>query len=119
MANLPTTFFSNMVSGPANELPLLSVRAKGCGYNGQTNGIHTIQYIVSNSMVGIIKIQGTLATSPIEDDWADAAAEFGDGVNVTPDQNITVSFGGNYVWIRAVIAEFTAGSINRVLYNHN
>lgn len=121
MANLATNFFESITIGSLpNPLPCVSNKAKGCGYYGQTNGMHTVQYSTTGEFIGVIQIQGTLATDPTEADWYTIRnTDFGDGVNPMSDQPIIVSFSGNHVWVRAIITAFTAGAINRVLYTHN
>jgi hypothetical protein len=121
MANLATIFFESITtSSLPGPVPLASARAKGCGYNGQADPMHTVQYTVNNGFAGTIKIQATLATEPTETDWFDV-----DNTTLTNefipvlDGATTVNFTGNFVWVRSIITAFTAGNINRVLYTHN
>ena len=61
-------------------------------------------------------MQGSLATTPSEDDWFDIA-----GTTFTTDQSTTISssnFTGNFVWIRAKATSVTAGTITSTLINH-
>ena len=121
MANLSTTLFSSITTASLpSPLPCASDKAKGCGYNGQTDAVHTVQFTVVNGFVGTIKIQGTLATTPVEADWYEIDnTEFGNGTTPVADGAFTTTFSGNHVWVRAVITAFTAGDINRVLFSHN
>lgn len=121
MAYLSTTFFESITtSSLPSPLPCASDKAKGCGYNGQTDAMHTVQFTVVNGFVGTIKVQGTLTAAPGETDWYDIDnTEFGNGVTPVADGAFTTSFSGNHVWVRAVITTFTAGDINRVLFSHN
>jgi hypothetical protein len=60
-------------------------------------------------------MQGTLATTPTEDDWFDIA-----GTTFTTDQSTTISsanFTGNFVWVRAKATGVTAGTITEILLN--
>lgn len=85
---------------------------KGDGYYGWGDGLHTVSFEVTD-FVGQIKIQASLATLPSNSDWFDVdGATQGNGSGVS-----IVNFTGNFVWVRA-IATYTAGSINRVLFNH-
>jgi hypothetical protein len=66
-------------------------------------------------MTGSIKMQGTLATTPTEDDYFDIA-----GTTFTADQSTLIStanFTGNFVWIRTKATSVTAGTISSVLTN--
>ena len=50
---------------------------------------------------GTVKMQGSIATTPTEDDWFDIS-----GTTHTSDQSTTIAsynFTGNYVWVRAKV----------------
>ena len=93
----------------------VSDKAKGDGYYSQPDGVHTVSYQVTSTMTGSIKMQGTLATTPTEDDWFDVS-----GSTFTADQSTLIStanFTGNFVWVRAKATSVTAGTISSVLIN--
>ena len=97
----------------------VSDKAKGDGYYSQPDGVHTVAYQVNSTFAhgddGGIKMQGSLATTPTEDDWFDIA-----GSTFTADQSTLIStanFTGNFVWIRAKATLVTAGTISSVLIN--
>ena len=93
----------------------VSDKAKGDGYYSQPDGVHTVAYQVNSSLTGSIKMQGSLATTPTEDDFFDIA-----GTTFTADQSTliyTANFTGNFVWIRAKATSVTAGTISSVLVN--
>ena len=93
----------------------VSDKAKGDGYYSQPDGVHTVAYQVNSTMTGSIKMQGSLATTPTEDDWFDIA-----GSTFTADQSTLIStanFTGNFVWVRAKATSVTAGTISSVLIN--
>ena len=82
-------------------------KAKGDGYFSQPDGVHTVAYQVVNlgdstdDFLGTVKMQGSLATTPTEDDWFDIA-----GTTLTSDQSTTIAsynFTGNFVWVRAKV----------------
>ncbi len=106
---------------PALVFPIASEKAKGVGYYGTKDGLHTIQYTTENGFIGHIKMQATLEQYPAEPDWFDIGAftELGDGVTAVPDGAVVKNFAGNFVWTRAVITAFTHGNINRVQFTHN
>ena len=67
-------------------------------------------------MTGSIKMQGSLATTPTEDDYFDIA-----GTTFTADQSTLIStanFTGNFVWVRAKATSVTGGTISSVLLNN-
>jgi len=89
---------------------------KGDGYYSQADGIHTVAYHVNETCTGSVKMQGTLATTPTEDDYFDIA-----NTTFTTDQSTTVSpvnFTGNFVFVRAKFSSQTAGSLTKILYNN-
>ena len=91
-------------------------KAKGDGYYSQADGLHTVSYHVDATCTGAIKMQGSLATTPTEDDWFDV-----DNSTFTTDQSTTinsVNFTGNFVWVRAKCTSNTAGSVTKILFNH-
>jgi len=94
----------------------VSDKAKGDGYYSQPDGVHTVAYQVNATLTGSIKMQGTLATTPTEDDWFDIS-----GSTFTADQSTLIStanFTGNFVWVRAKATSVTAGTISSVLLNN-
>ena len=93
----------------------VSDKAKGDGYFSQPDGVHTVAYQVNGTLTGSIKMQGSLATTPTEDDFFDIA-----GTTFTADQSTLIStanFTGNFVWIRAKATSVTDGTISSVLVN--
>ena len=89
---------------------------KGDGYYSQADGIHTVAYHVNTTCTGAIKMQGSLASTPTEDDWFDIT-----GTTFTTDLSTTISsnnFTGNFVWVRAKCTSNTAGSVTKILYNN-
>ena len=94
----------------------VSAKFQGDGYYSHPDGVHTISYKVNATLTGSIKMQGTLATTPTEDDWFDIS-----GTTFTTDQSTTISsanFTGNFVWVRAKATGITAGTITEILLNH-
>ena len=119
MSNLSIVLFPSLSMDPLTTLPLTSDKVKGRGY-ASSGGIHTVQYSTTNGFTGTIKMQASLATIPTESDWFDVDnTTLGDGIIPAPDQTTILNFTGNFVWVRAIIINFTAGQINRVLYNHS
>ena len=93
----------------------VSDKAKGDGYFSQPDGVHTVSYQVDGTLTGSIKMQGSLATTPTEDDFFDIS-----GTTFTADQSTLIStanFTGNFVWVRAKATSVTAGTISSVLVN--
>jgi hypothetical protein len=95
----------------------VSANSKGDGYYSQPDGVHTVAYQVASDFNAnaTIKMQGTLATTPTEDDWFDVANTTftADGSTLTSSYNFT----GNYVWVRSKTQLLTAGTTNSILLN--
>ena len=94
----------------------VSAKEKGDGYYSQPDGVHTVAYKVNTTLTGSIKMQGSLATDPTEDDYFDIS-----GTTFTTDQSTTISsanFTGNFVWVRAKATSVTAGTNNEILLNN-
>ncbi len=94
----------------------VSDKQKGDGYYSQPDGVHTVAYKVDTTLTGSIKMQGSLATTPTEDDYFDIS-----GTTFTTDQSTTISsanFTGNFVWVRAKATGITAGSITSIQLNN-
>lgn len=98
----------------------ISVKTKGDGYFGASDGLHTAMYVATTDFWGTITMQATLATSPIESDWFDL-----NGTTVTytqyDDRNISTvdmqNFTGNFVWVRGKVV-IDHGAVSYIQYNH-
>jgi hypothetical protein len=107
------------------QVGFVTAKQQGDGYYSQVDGIHTVAYHVSagfptppSNFDGKIKMQGSLATAPTEDDWFDI-----DSSLFESDSSTTVAsynFTGNFVWVRAKCYDWTtaSSSITKILYNH-
>jgi len=98
-------------------------KAKGDGYYSQTDGVHTVAYHPSatlndDSTIGLT-MQGSLATTPTEDDWFDISGTSIDQTNLDGSTlAFHANFTGNFVWVRAKVSGMTAGAVSKILYNH-
>jgi hypothetical protein len=112
-----------------------SEKIKGDGYFGNSDGLHTVFWSVSN-FTGTLAVQGTLSTNPQESDWsnvklASVSIPFTvDTTGLIRAANITATtfstvtntvetynFVGNYVWLRGKISDFTRGAVNVISIN--
>ena len=98
-------------------------KAKGDGYYSQTDGVHTVAYhpgssLNDDSSIGLV-MQGSLATTPTEDDWFDISGTSIDQTNLDGSTlAFHANFTGNFVWVRAKVSGMTAGAVSKILYNH-
>lgn len=118
-----------------DESTITGEKFKGDGYYGSNDGLHTVAWKI-NSFVGTIKIQGSLASTPTSSDWFDiklsGTGEYSiDTTGKVVQNNISsvayssatttnavYNFTGNYVWVRAVIENFSAGTVNSIHMNN-
>jgi|TARA_E500000331_G_C17003789_1_gene603249 hypothetical protein len=113
---LPTTSYGtatgNYLGGSAD---FVSDEFKGDGYYGFSDGVHTAQVRVT-SFIGTVKLQASLEKTPTSTDWVDisGSAITGDGSTAVTNSYFW-NFTGNYVWIRASVSDFTAGTINTLM----
>jgi len=102
-----------------------SIPAKGDGYYGNSDGLHTVMYTYDSNFIGTITMQATLATAPIEADWFDVTGTTFTQTDTSGNYNnidVTVAsdyknFTGNFVWVRGVVA-IDAGQVDSILFNH-
>ena len=119
MPRLSTTLMPTTSEAPANvAFDVIGEKARGDGYYGFSDGLHTIAQFLSG-FTGKIEIQGTLVVEPEEEDWVvlDTTEDTSAGTpGLTEDR--TFNFTGNYVWIRAVVTDITFGTITKIQMNH-
>ena len=95
-------------------------------FYGFTDGIHTVA-IYGQDLSGRVKIQGTLAQNPTEDDWFDilfSGLPFRDYTNFTGVEGFT--FVANLVYLRASLDRSalgltnlqTSGYVEKILLNY-
>lgn len=102
-------------------LVYLSEKAKGDGYYGASDGLHTVMYVTNLDFIGAVSVEATLATDPVESDWFSLVEtevvynEFSEKLeSVVSDVR---NFTGNFVWIRGRV-EISRGSVFMCQYNH-
>jgi hypothetical protein len=102
-----------------------SIPAKGDGYFGGSDGLHTVMYTYDSNFIGTITMQASLATAPTEADWFDIngteeqqteTSGFYNG-NSIMTQSTYHNFTGNFVWVRGVVV-IEAGRVDSIYYNH-
>ena len=102
----------------ASELDKTGDAVPGDSYYGYTDGVHTVA-VYGNALSGRIKVQGTLATTPTEDDWFDillAGLPYKDYTNFTGVEGFT--FVANLVFLRAKLDRTALGITDYTLAGH-
>ena len=113
----PTAFGSSSGNYDGSAAAFNSDKVKGDGYYGFSDGVHTVQTRVT-SLVGTIKIQGTLVKDPADTDFVDIVTVNESDGSTAITNSFLNNFTGNFVWIRIAISGFTAGSINNIFMAH-
>lgn len=115
---LPTTSFGSS-SGNYNgtDAAFSSIEVKGDGYYGFSDGVHTVQTRITG-LIGTVKIQGSLASTPTSTDWVDVVSVItSDGSSAITNSYFN-NFTGNFIWVRVAVSDFTAGTINSMYMAH-
>jgi hypothetical protein len=91
-------------------------RQQAANYYGGFGDLQTIAFYL-NGFQGLIKIEATLDSVPTADsDWF-RVYEF-DSTTQTTTNNFSTNITGNFVWIRANVEDFSAGTISRVVLSY-
>ena len=132
--NSETILSANTHPGGSTVETVTGEKFKGDGYYGRSDGLHTVQVDLVG-FIGKVAMQGTLATNPVEADWftlvLDSGKQSVDTTGLVTTQSITsveytsvttntktYNFTGNYVWVRAYVSNWTAGTVNSIRLNH-
>jgi hypothetical protein len=97
-----------------------SIKVKGDGYFGSSNGFHTVGYSAIPTFEGTIKMQATLASEPVETDWfdiVDTSVTYASYDARTESTMDIFNFTGNFVWVRGNVS-IDAGAVMYINYNH-
>lgn len=108
MARKTTTMMQNT----GVNLDVTGDAVPGDSYYGYTDGIHTVA-VYGQNFSGRIKIQGTLAKDPTNDDWFDillSGIPYKDYTSFTGVEGFT--FTANLVYLRAIVDRSSLGITN-------
>jgi hypothetical protein len=97
-----------------------SDKAKGDGYYGSSDGLHTVMYELDSNFVGTVTMQATLASAPVDTDWFDVTDTAQQYRSTDYRSTSTVNyfnFTGNFVWVRGQV-KIADGVVQAVSYNH-
>jgi len=120
-------------SGFSGSTTLTSEKVKGDAYFGQSDGLHTVVVNITG-FTGTIKIQGSLETTPGDNDWFDIELGTDDFVvdtsglvtkqaaeslvyNIAETSMKSYNAVGNFVWLRANISNWQSGTISSIEMN--
>jgi hypothetical protein len=120
-------------SGFSGSTTLTSEKVKGDAYFGQSDGLHTVVVNITG-FTGTIKIQGSLETTPGDNDWFDIELGTDDFAvdtsglitkqaaeslvyNIAETSMKSYNAVGNFVWLRANISNWQSGTISSIEMN--
>lgn len=132
MADTVTILSTSVHTGNGTQT-LQSEKVKGDAYFGQSDGLHTV-VVNLNGFTGTVKIQGSLETTPGDNDWFDIELGTDDFVvdtsglvtkqaaesliyNVVETSMKSYNVTGNFVWLRADISNWQSGTISSIEMN--
>jgi hypothetical protein len=75
--------------------------------------LQTISWNFSSTFIGDCVIQASLVTSPTSSDWTDVYT-----IDVASTKNGFTNLNGNFVWLRAVVSDWTQGQIQQVTVSY-
>jgi hypothetical protein len=77
------------------------------------NSLQTVSWALGSTFTGSITIQCSLVSEPDDNDWADILE-----IDSESRKNGFENVNGNFVWLRATVNEWTAGTVHfiRVTY---
>jgi hypothetical protein len=89
---------------------------QAANYYGGFGDLQTVAFFLLNFQ-GLIRIQATLDQYPAADlAWFDV--ETVDSVATATTENFSRNIEGNFVWIRARVESFTAGTITKLMLSY-
>jgi hypothetical protein len=91
-------------------------RQQAANYYGGFGDLQTIAFYL-NGFQGLIKIEATLDTDPVQDSAWFRVYEF-DSTTSTTTNNFSTNITGNFTWIRANVEQFSAGTITQVVMSY-
>lgn len=89
---------------------LVGEKFPASGYYMSKKDLQTFTWKFTN-VTGTLSFQATLAENPTDDDWFVA---HGPIVATHSTENSYANVVGNFVWIRAVVTDFSSGTIQHI-----
>ena len=87
-------------------------------YYGFADGLHTVAF-KGDGFTGSFALEATLATTPTANDWFRIPLNGANAQSFTTYTGTTAyTFTGNYVYIKALVFNATAGTVASILLNH-
>jgi hypothetical protein len=91
-------------------------RQQAANYYGGFGGLQTVAFYL-NQFQGRIRIQATLDSDPLDDVAWFEISDFDSRTQPSTD-NFSRNITGNFVWIRARVSDFSAGTISKIMLSY-
>lgn len=91
-------------------------RQQAANYYGGFGGLQTVA-IFLNAFQGRIRIEASLDSDPVADSQWFRVYDFDSTEDATTD-NFSTNITGNFVWIRANVLDFEAGTISKIMLSY-
>lgn len=91
------------------------VQQQAADYYGGFGGLQTVAFYL-DQFEGDIEIEATLETDPDDDAWFRVYRFESASSQIT--ENFSVNIRGNFVWLRARVRDFTAGTISKITVSY-
>lgn len=88
---------------------LIGTKQQAAAYYLANRDLQTITWHFSGTFEGTCKIQASLETDPGSDDWFDIY-----DIDVSNQKDGYHNQSGNFVWLRAVVGDWTQGTVQLV-----
>jgi hypothetical protein len=92
------------------------VDQQAANYYGGFGGLQTVAFFL-NGFQGRIRIQATLASTPVTDEEWFQVYDF-DSIDEITTENFSHNITGNFTWIRARVENFQTGTITKVTLSY-
>jgi hypothetical protein len=109
MSQTITTLMLGQTAFAGNNTTVISDHFPAAGYYLSKKNLQTLAWKLT-SVSGYVSFQATLSEVPTDGDWFEVHSIDADGLTQISYQNVT----GNFVWIRVVISNFSAGVIQHI-----
>lgn len=92
---------------------LVGDKKQAASYIVARTNLQTFNWNITDTFLGTVVIQCTLSTDPTESDWFDVYT-----INTSTETSGYHNLEGNFVWARAVVSNWTAGTIYQISINY-
>jgi hypothetical protein len=103
---------------PGTALSYDGVKQQAAAYILANRDLQTLSWGVNKEFTGVIKIQASIITDPTNSDWFDVYTLPLQPPNYNDGQYGYHNLTGNFVWLRAVVREWSQGIIELVTVSY-